>query len=63
MDFSEEQPENNPCPICFNLELRSNVRLSSEEQRVKQPFARISTEEGIQIECSEEQFKNASRSI
>jgi hypothetical protein len=45
------------------VEFDSNVNVESDRQRLKQNLPRIVTEEGIQIDLSDEHPENASASI
>jgi hypothetical protein len=56
IDESDEQLENADSPRVKSLHPDPNVTLESFSQQLKQPLQIVSTHEGIQIDCSDEQL-------
>jgi hypothetical protein len=60
---SDEQKENDISAIDESLELDSNVTVERDLQSEKHASPRLSTEEGMQIDKSDEQSQNADAPI
>jgi hypothetical protein len=63
IDSSDEQPINAELSMQINLEFGSKVRLARQWQELKHLQPIISTDAGMQIECSDRQLENARHSI
>jgi hypothetical protein len=59
IDESDKQNANAEFSICDSLEAAPKVTPESTVHQAKQPSQRHSTDEGIQINDSEEQWRNA----
>jgi hypothetical protein len=59
IDDNETQPLNASCPMQTSLDPHSNETFERDRHSMKQPMARFSTDEGMQMAESDEQEENA----